>query len=287
MSTLLKKIKFDITSPERRIFIKRQNSNRLRSLGHIQTEYEFIRALWQALKIYRPNLVFEPAYPNYVLDREDAEIQREGKPAPEIPEQIITWMNIRRQPGSLDSVPFGKTKEIQPRVREELVYDPTLKYDSPEPESYPSPSAIGPDHKISRVFGTQVKGQFFDNLIQFDIWSKNNKTAEELTEFFEDFMVTFRPMFLELGVTKMHYHSRARDEMILNWRNGLINRTIRYYVRLEKMWAEQIREIRKINVNLEFHELLQVEQDDSLGRILDQYQNEIIRGWTDRFKQNI
>jgi len=84
----------------------------------------------------------------------------------------------------------------------------------------------------------EIEGQWFDNLIQFDIWSKDNKKAEQLCEYFENFMHDFHGMFIELGVNKMHFQSRIRDEFLLKWRNGLCNRSILFFVRTETVRVE-------------------------------------------------
>jgi hypothetical protein len=126
-STLLMADKFSIDNPKKRIAIRFKQSDRIKTLGKIQNIYEFIRSLWQAFQLHRPSMVFEPAYPVYVLDKEDAIIQRQDKDiAPEIPEEIISWTLVRRAPGSLDGNPFARMKEILPRIREELFYDMSL-----------------------------------------------------------------------------------------------------------------------------------------------------------------
>ena len=51
-STLLKAIEFEITNSENRINIQMAGSDRLKTLGKIQTIDDFVRAMWQALKIY-------------------------------------------------------------------------------------------------------------------------------------------------------------------------------------------------------------------------------------------
>lgn len=282
-STLLKAIQFDITNANRRLAMRIPGSDRLKTAGKIQTPYELTRAMWQAIKIHRPSLLFEPAYPSYVLDRADADIQREDRPAPEIPDEIITWNVIRRTPGGQNGKPFVGTREVVPRIREELVYDPRLSMDDPEEETHDGPTAIGPDHKKSRVLGMQTTGQHTDNLIQFDIWSKNNRTAEELAEYFENFMDCFRGMFLELGVLKMYFHSRIRDEVILNWKNGLVNRSLIYYFRLEKVKAIPVREIKKISVDLQVHKSLQHIDERGIEDLILDYENRIVHKWISRF----
>lgn len=281
-ATLLKGTKFEITNPDRRVFIKAQKSDRLKSLGQIQEISDLTRIMWQCLQIYQSDIVFEPAFPPYVLDKEDAEIQRAGRPAPEIPDKIITWQVIRRTPGSVDHTAFSKTREIRPRIREELVYDKRMDTDSYEPEGQRNVTQLGENQDAARVYGMQVKGQFFDNLIQFDMWSKNNRTAEEMAEFFERFMESFHDMFIELGVCKIHFQARLRDEFLAKWRNGLVNRSLLYYVRLERIMATPVREIKTIRVNMEYHKLLRTIDDGDIDGLISEYQNNLVRNWAAR-----
>src|SRR3990167_7279882 len=80
---------FDITAPDRRILFKLEKSDRLKSLGIIQTINEFATSMWQALQLHDSGIVFEPAYPSYVLDVQDSNILRPDRPAREIPEKLI------------------------------------------------------------------------------------------------------------------------------------------------------------------------------------------------------
>lgn len=272
-------IDFQIKDANKRIFIKSDGSNRLKTLGLIQDVNSFIVKLWQALQLHRPGMVFEPAYPEYILDIEDQNILRGDRPAKEIPEEIVTWSVVRRQAGSIDHHPFARSKEIRPRIREELVYDTSNPTDPLEPEMHPGPGEISPIKETGRVMGMQIKGQFFDNLIQFDVWSKNNKTAERLANYLENFMEDFHGMFIELGVTKMHFHSRVRDEMILNWRNGLVNRSLLYYVRTERVKADPVREIRTIDVSLDVREYLHQITQKGIDKFIAGEQDQIVQRW--------
>lgn len=276
-SNLLKFAEFDILDPGRRLIFKQQGSDRLKTLGIVQDINSFIVSMWQALQIHRPGMVFEPAYPHYVMDVEDAAVLRPDRSAREIPEELITWNVVRRTAGSLDGNPFARTREIKPRVREELVYDIDAGVDDLEPEVNVRPGEIGPIKETAQVVGRQIEAQFFDNLVQFDIWSKNPKTAESLAQYLEDFMDDFRGMFIELGVTKLHFHSRIRDEMILNWRNGLVNRSLLYYVRTEKVRSTPVREIRHIHVDASIKKCITACQAHGADRFLQLYRERLIK----------
>jgi hypothetical protein len=278
---IVKKFAFDIENPMRRMWIKQQKSDRLVSLGQIQTINEFVRVMWQALQIHRPSIVFEPAYPPYILDGEDRD-HGDPRPAgltPTMPEEVITWNVIRRSPGSVDHTPFAKSREIRPRIREELVYEPILKMDGGEPEMQNGPGAIGPDKEFSRVVGRQIEGQWYDNLIQFDIWSKDNKKAEQLCDYLENFMHDFHGMFIELGVNKLHFQARVRDEFLLKWRNGLVNRSLLFFVRTETVRAGTVREIRKIHVDTEVRTYLDTIGKIGPGAFIESSRNLIIDKW--------
>ena len=278
---IIKKFSFDIENPMRRMWVKQQKSDRLVSLGQIQNIPEFVRVMWQALQIHRPSLVFEPAYPSYVLDSEDRD---PGDPrpvplTPAMPEEVITWNVIRRSPGSIDHTPFAKAREIRPRIREELVYDPWLTVDKVEPEMHHGPGQLGPQKELSRVMGYSIEGQSFDNLIQFDIWSKDNKKAEQLADYLEDFMHDFHGMFIELGVIKIHFQARVRDEFLLKWRNGLCNRSLLFYVKTETVRGTAVREIRKIHVETEVRTYLDEIAKLGPGAFFETSRNMIIDKW--------
>lgn len=280
------KIDFKIRNFDQRLYFKEKGSDRLKTLGVIQDIDSFIVSLWQTLQLHRPQLVFEPAYPPYVLDSSDAQIARGGRDAPEIPEEIITWTIIRRTPGSIDHKPFARSREIRPRVREELVYEPKLDVDPREEETYCGPGAIGANKELARVSAYEIRGQFFDNLIQFDIWSKNNKTAEKLANYLEEFMEDFHGMFIELGVNKLHFHSRIRDEVILNWRNGLINRSLLFFVRTERVRLKSVREIKSIHISAETREYLNIVERYGIEKIREITSQQLISDWVQR-NQNL
>lgn len=276
----IKKFSFDIENPIRRMWLKEQDSNRLISLGQIQTVSEFARVMWQALQIHRPCVIFEPAYPTYILDSEDRPTDGGTMRTPSMPEEVITWNVVRRTPGSLDHTAFAKTREIRPRIREELVYEPMNPiFDNGEPELQNGPGMVGPNKELTRVVGREIEGQWFDNLIQFDIWSKDNKKAEQLCEYLENFMHDFHGMFIELGVNKMNFNSRIRDEFLLKWRNGLCNRSLLYFVRTETVRAGLVREIRKIHVNTEVKTYLDTVNKVGASAFVQTGQNMIIEKW--------
>lgn len=123
----------------------------------------------------------------------------------------ITYRVSRRGPGTLQSHPFDGRKEIKPRVRQTIV-DPDY-----------------PDHHI------MVTGQWFDNLIQFDCWSVTNYGADSLISWFEDFLFRYTWVWKKNGVQEILYMNRGIDDQIAKWRDDIVNRTLIYYFRTEKI----------------------------------------------------
>lgn len=130
---------------------------------------------------------------------------------PQTWKDTITYRVLRREPGTLQSHPFDGRKEIKPRVRQTIV-DPDY-----------------PDHHI------QIMGQWFDNLIQFDCWSVTNNGADSLISWFEDFLFRYTWVWKKNGVQEILYMDRGIDTEVTKWRDDIVNRTLVYYFRTEKI----------------------------------------------------
>ena len=123
----------------------------------------------------------------------------------------ITYKVDRREPGTIQSHPFDGKKEIKPRVRQTIV-DP----------DYPD-------------FHIRIMGQWFDNIIQFDCWSVTNNGADTLISWFEDFLFRYTWVWKKNGVQEILYMNRSVDEEVIKWRDDIVNRTLYYYFRTEKI----------------------------------------------------
>lgn len=138
----------------------------------------------------------------------------------------ITYKVSRREPGVVTGKPFGSPQEIKPRLREEL----------PDPEN--------PRHHIF------IQGWWFDNLIQFDCWARTNQEADKLISWFEDFVLKYTWVWKKNGVQEILYWSRGRDETITRWRNDIVNRTLLYYFRTEKIIVTRTQDYTQIDLKI-------------------------------------
>jgi hypothetical protein len=144
----------------------------------------------------------------------------------------IVFRVKRREPGTIGKHPFDPPTEIKPRIRE---------------------TRVDPDHPGCHVV---VMGQWFDNLIQFDAWSKYNNRSDELIEWFEDFMYKYTWVWKKNGVNEILYWMRNTDEESSKWRNDLAVRTVIYYFKTEKIITLKEYDLKQIDLYLELENAL-------------------------------
>jgi len=164
---------------------------------------------------------FESSYSRYYQDR----------PLEQWKDTIIYRVK-RREPGTISKHPFDPPTEIKPRIREYIV---------------------DIDHPGCHVV---VMGQWFDNLIQFDCWSKYNNRADDLIEWFEDFVYKYIWVWKKNGVNEILYWMRNTDEESSKWRNDLAVRNVIYYFKTEKIVTIKEYDFRQIDLFLELDNAL-------------------------------
>jgi hypothetical protein len=127
-----------------------------------------------------------------------------------------------------------------------------------------------------------MRAQVFDNLVQYNIWSKTNYEAERLTEWFEsEYMDNYIGMFREAGIVNMYFDRRVRDDTVLAMKNGYHVRSVLYYIRTERIKPEFIGPIKQItlNINVEnLQNLLKVEEGYNIESMHDQ----LVKRWIQR-----
>jgi len=129
----------------------------------------------------------------------------------EIPDETITWRLLRREPAATAGRPFGNQgQEIKRRVREEPI-------------------------KIDSIHIADIYAQSWDNLWQFTVWAKSGSRADELVEWFEDFIIEEGvPTLLSNGVQQGYVMSRTYDTSFDKYsRTGLKHRSLNFYARTE------------------------------------------------------
>ena len=138
----------------------------------------------------------------------------------------VVYALIRKAPGSISSRPFAVAKQYRARLRETFQANDD------------------PNHVI------EVSGQLFDNLVQFDCWTTDNLSADNLADWFERFMCLYGRVLVKNGVQQVLFMERLRDKAVSKWRQDLQSRALQYFIRTEALEARAVREITDIDLTV-------------------------------------
>ena len=196
-----------------------------KSVGNLTTQ-QFFELMYWILDIEQSDLVFAPAFPNFLIPGTKAYQKTVDNPV-KLFRDTVTYKITREEPGSVggSKQPFGDTREITPKLRQEAV-------------------KVG--DKV-----TDIYGQWFDALIQFDVWTLTNLEADRLSLWFKRFMTRYRPFFREMGLSDIHFWWRGIDEVTDKLRNALHFRTLVYFVRTEELLLSEDFALKEIQYKLE------------------------------------
>jgi hypothetical protein len=140
----------------------------------------------------------------------------------------ITWAIIRREPGGLRK-PFEDPRETKPRHRELLKF---VEIDNCD-------------------YLHSIEGQFFDNVVQFDIWTQTNERAERLATWFQDFLERYLWVWKYNGVKEILFWQQNADAIVTRWRNDIVSRSIQVYFQTERLRNYPVRRIVDISVSVD------------------------------------
>ncbi|MCK9429434.1 MAG: hypothetical protein M0R17_05480 [Candidatus Omnitrophica bacterium] len=265
------------------------NPPKLKSVGHINTLYEMHELMSRSLEILAPfkddcqpyetqnthttsgfninnviknyGIYFAPDFPDFLVPKMTP---KEFKAAPQMVRNAITWGVVRQEPGTISQDdPFRGVRELKARNREFITYYNAFgRMKNTNITTY--------NDKFAYI---NIKAQVFDNLVQYNIWSKSNYEVERLTEWFiDDYMDNYIGMFREAGIVQMYYDRRVRDNVIEQTKNGYHLRSVLYYIRTERIKPEIVGPIKQITLNVSvesLQNLLKIEEGNSIGSTND------------------
>jgi hypothetical protein len=166
----------------------------------------------------------------------DATTERTDNPAPF--NDTIEGSQLRYEPGTVGKRPFDRERQALPITRESNLDD-----------------LVDPD------VGIEVKGWWFDHIVQFDLYGKTNRRLDGegkldssgdpgLVAWFQDFMMRYRWVFLWNGIQQLLEWQGTRDKPVGNIKNDMVHRPLLYYVRTERISMARVRRISQIDVLL-------------------------------------
>lgn len=137
----------------------------------------------------------------------------------------ITWKLTRVEPGAYGE-PFGSRKEFKSRLRES-VKDPLI-----------------PGYTV------EIRGQYFDNIIEFGAWSNTFRACERLTSWIESFIKLYSGYLRKSGIEQVFFWRRNEELQKTAWRQQLPTKSTQFYFRTEEIEAVYQRDILKIDITI-------------------------------------
>ena len=187
---------------------------------------DFFTLLVEMLKIDCPDAVIVPSFPKY-LKPDTPEFKATFENPTEKFRRTITYEVMRREPATMggNKQPFGTgVKSYVPRFRE----------------------TVGNEDGTQ----TQIFGQWFDNLVKFKTWTLTSVEAEELVNWFEQYLRDRRNFFRDQGLNEILFWVRGEEKEVPILNNGLEQRTLTFYVRTEELSIVQESVLKDLEVQL-------------------------------------
>lgn len=96
----------------------------------------------------------------------------------------------------------------------------------------------------------KLYGQWFDYILQFNIFDHSVSNVISLLENLENLILTYTGYFKQQGVSEILFHRQVRDDQLNKWDESLDVRSIRYKIRIENLQVVSTGIIKDININV-------------------------------------
>ena len=155
----------------------------------------------------------------------------------------VSYALIKKEPGSIGKTMFGPQKQHKPRHIETIQ------------------NSKFAGHSI------EIDSQWFDNLVEFGCFTTDNRSADQLADWFERFMRQNTWVLKKNGVQELVFFQRLRDSAVTKWRQDLISRAVQFFFRIEEILPVVHRNIRLLStvINLK-HDASEVGRQFIAGR---------------------
>lgn len=120
------------------------------------------------------------------------------------------------------------------------------------------------DTNIITIFN-EVK----ENLVEFAVYSKHSKRANDLALFFERFMSAYSWYFKEMGIKDLRFEHREEDRTVTIGNDEFAMRPIRYRVFTELITQEVNKKIQVINIQYDVGNKLQSTKTSDIPLIIE------------------
>jgi hypothetical protein len=139
----------------------------------------------------------------------------------------VTYKILERQPMSADGTPFGNDRNLEPRLYEEKLDPVTEEYQR---------------NMVS----------VYDNMVEMKIYSRDPGEADEITLFLQYLIEDNLDYFAGNGIPLVYFWNRTGDSFESRQRIGLYVRTLRFFVRCQRVTQESNALIKNVKTSIYF-----------------------------------
>jgi hypothetical protein len=94
-----------------------------------------------------------------------------------------------------------------------------------------------------------IYGQDYDNFVNFIVWARTNKVANDRAVWFENLMEEWRWYFEVSGIKMVSFEERGMDIRLSPENRKVVGRPFRYFIRTEKITIIREAALREIAIN--------------------------------------
>jgi len=147
-----------------------------------------------------------------------------GTAYPGVSGPTVTYLLLRQEPASVGPKPFGRDKQLKPRIREQ-VSDPARP------------------QVVITIYGHRMENEF-----RFRCLHPQSAVADELALWFKRFMRNNTGPIRSNGVNEILYF--GQESVQASQLGHVAGRDVRYYFRTEELILQEDAAIREVNVNI-------------------------------------
>ena len=147
-----------------------------------------------------------------------------------IDREVITFCLVDRKPGTFEQKGFSAAlADGNIRQRRKVFRD----------------AQEDPDYPGNKLYSY---GQWYDNIVEFKVYARTNKVANRRALWLEEALDIWEWFFAASGVSKFSYLGRDRDLVLSPGNRKVSCRTLRYYVRTERLTTVREQILRSLTI---------------------------------------
>lgn len=119
-----------------------------------------------------------------------------------------------------------------------------------------------------------IWGQMFDYFVEFEVWGKDGKEADDIANRFQSFINKYKSVLVEAGANRFLFEELTSNDDQDRWRTDLRCRSIVYHIRIDEVVSASIPSIENISLETFLHDSTFIMDLEIYMRELDEQNDE-------------